>query len=270
MDGKIQPNGYRGILISAEDLILSNGSRVCFTAPDWSKVYLRSVPHPNRPPILVEKLEDGYKETIAPVASTGMVSLTEYAVRCKGNKGEVTLRADVPSTTTETIVVEHVAFVIKAGFLEGAEYEILDDEGKKTTGVIPFIQKNKAVRKLLPLFRKAVFRTDLGTLTIEVHKGPMVKMDDRRSAIFEGHGPAFIVWSANIPLSETGYCEQQLSLTYDYPKCATGKAVSVQSNPVPDVAREPEKPQIFHCCPDWLPLSSSSKHTPRLSRIDWQ
>ena len=249
LDGKIQPNGYRGILISAEDLILSNGSRVCFTAPDWSKVYLRSVPHPNRPPILVEKLEDGYKETIAPVASTGMVSLTEYAVRCKGNKGEVTLRADVPSTTTETIVVEHVAFVIKAGFLEGAEYEILDDEGKKTTGVIPFIQKNKAVRKLLPLFRKAVFRTDLGTLTIEVHKGPMVKMDDRRSAIFEGHGPAFIVWSANIPLSETGYCEQQLSLTYDYPKCATGKAVSMQSSPVPDVAWEPEKTADFPLLP---------------------
>lgn len=250
--GTIAKRGRQGIVVANQDFVISNGSRVCFTTADWSKVFLRSVPYPEQPPTQVEAVAGGFRETIAPTAGTGMISLDEYSVLCEGNHAKIAVRASAPTELQEA-VVEHVAFVLRAGLLQGAEYEILEENGRISKGIIPMVQLDKSRRGLLPAFRKATFRSALGTVSVEVLEGASVKLDDRRSAIFEGLGPSFIVWSDGNHFDSNGHYVQKLALTFDYPGHGSSQSVSVQGKACAERMREAVPPRDFPLLP--LPAS---------------
>ncbi len=246
--GRIPPSGRDGIEISNQDFVISRGSRVCVTTPNWSKVYLRSVPYPKRPPIKLETRVDGAVEAIAPTSGTGMVALNEYSVRCMGNRAEITLRVSAPAGLGNASI-EHVALVLRAGILQGADYEITRDDGTTVRGVISMVQKNPGRRGLLPAFRKGVFNSALGVVTIEVKEGPALKLDDRRSEIFEGLGPAFIAWCDGEKFDADGNFVQKITMRFDYPVSGSARAVNVTAPAREPVMRRTVKTADFPLLP---------------------
>ncbi|MCI5779589.1 MAG: family 20 glycosylhydrolase [Lentisphaeria bacterium] len=107
--------------------------------------------------------------------------LTEYRATVTPRKDTVTIRCKGKMLENIPGIFEYSAFLIPGYLVNGASFTAIDAQGKKSNGAIP---ESPDKLELARLFRTLILRTEYGTLRIQVRKGTLLTLADRRKNTF--------------------------------------------------------------------------------------